>query len=93
MREHNLLSPQRGRRGHPKGEAGVKAPRSDGHRGLGRGGRWPGPVAADGPRHPGRVFQNLEAVRRAVRHLGDTYNREWRVAKNGLLSPWQDRTQ
>ncbi len=37
----------------------------------------------------GRIFQNLEEVRTAVRHFVDTYNREWRVGKNGLLSPWQ----
>jgi len=37
----------------------------------------------------GRVFQNLEEVRTAVRRFVDTYNREWLVEKNGFLSPWQ----
>jgi len=39
----------------------------------------------------GRVFQNLEEVRTAVRRLVDTYNREWLVEKNGFKSPWQAR--
>ena len=41
----------------------------------------------------GRVFQNLEEVRTAVRHFVDTYNREWLVEKNGFKSPWQARAQ
>jgi hypothetical protein len=39
------------------------------------------------------VFQNLEEVRAAVRSFVDTYNREWLVEKNGLLSPWQTKAQ
>jgi putative transposase len=39
----------------------------------------------------GRVFQNLQEVREAVRRFIDTYNREWLVEKNGFLSPWQAR--
>ena len=39
----------------------------------------------------GRVFQNLEEVRTAVRHFVDTYDREWLVEKNGFKSPWQAR--
>lgn len=39
----------------------------------------------------GRVFQNLQEVRQAVRRFIDTYNREWLVKKNGFLSPWQAR--
>ncbi|MBU4234259.1 MAG: integrase core domain-containing protein [Proteobacteria bacterium] len=41
----------------------------------------------------GRVFQNLQEVREAVRHFVDTYNREWLVEKNGFLSPWQAKAQ
>jgi putative transposase len=41
----------------------------------------------------GRVFQNLQEVREAVRGFVDTYNRQWLVEKNGFLSPWQARTQ
>ncbi len=41
----------------------------------------------------GRVFQNLQEVREAVRRFVDTYNREWLVEKNGFLSPWQTRVQ
>ena len=41
----------------------------------------------------GRVFQNLQEVREAVRHFVDTYNREWLVEKNGFKSPWQARAQ
>ena len=41
----------------------------------------------------GRVFQNLEEVRTAVRRFVDTYNREWRVEKNGFKSPWQASAQ
>lgn len=39
----------------------------------------------------GRVFQNLQEVREAVRRFIDTYNREWVVEKNAFLSPWQAR--
>jgi putative transposase len=41
----------------------------------------------------GRVFQNLQEVREAVRYFVDTYNREWLVEKNGFKSPWQARAQ
>ena len=41
----------------------------------------------------GRVFQNLEEVRTAVRRFVNTYNREWPVEKNAFLSPWQARAQ
>jgi putative transposase len=41
----------------------------------------------------GRVFQNLQEVREAVRRFVNTYNREWPVGKNGFLSPWQARAQ
>jgi putative transposase len=41
----------------------------------------------------GRVFQNLQAMRAAVRHLVDTYNREGRVENNGFKSPCQARAQ
>jgi len=41
----------------------------------------------------GRVFQNLQEVREAVRRFVDTYNREWLVEKNGFNSPWQAKTQ
>ena len=41
----------------------------------------------------GRVFQNLEEVRTAVRCFVNTYNREWLVEKNGFRSPWQARAQ
>ena len=41
----------------------------------------------------GRVFQNLEEVRTAVRRFVNTYNREWPVEKNGFLSPWQVKAQ
>jgi putative transposase len=39
----------------------------------------------------GRVFFNLREVREAVGRFIDTYNREWRVEKNGFLSPRQAR--
>jgi transposase InsO family protein len=39
----------------------------------------------------GRIFQNLQQVRDAVRRFVDTYNREWLVEKNGYQSPWQAR--
>ena|GEM_PF-1244734 len=35
----------------------------------------------------GRVFQNLQEVREAVRHFVDTCNREWLVEKNGFKAP------
>jgi putative transposase len=41
----------------------------------------------------GRVFQNLQEVRKAVRRFVDTYNREWLVEKKGFLSPRQARVQ
>jgi putative transposase len=41
----------------------------------------------------GRVFQNLEEVRTAVRRFVDTYNRAWLVEKKGFLSPWQAKAQ
>jgi putative transposase len=41
----------------------------------------------------GRIFQNLQEVRDAVRRFVDTYNREWLVEKNGYQSPWQARAQ
>jgi transposase InsO family protein len=41
----------------------------------------------------GRVFQDLQEVREAVRHFVDTYNREWLVEKNSFKSPWQARAQ
>lgn len=41
----------------------------------------------------GRIFQNLQQVRDAVRRLVDSYNREWLVEKNGYQSPWQARAE
>ncbi len=41
----------------------------------------------------GRVFQNLQEVREAVRHFVDTYNREWLMEKNSFKSPWQASAQ
>ena len=41
----------------------------------------------------GRVLQNLQEVREAVRRFVDTYNREWLVEKNCFKSPWQARAQ
>jgi transposase InsO family protein len=41
----------------------------------------------------GRVFQNLQEVRQAVRRFVGTYNCEWLVEKNGFKSPWQARHQ
>ncbi len=41
----------------------------------------------------GRIFQNLEEVRTAVRRFVDTYNRQWLVEKNGYQSLWQARAQ
>ena len=41
----------------------------------------------------GRVFQNLQEVREAVRRFVNTYNREWPLEKNGFLSPWQVKAQ
>jgi len=106
--------------GDPVCGPGAHFPGADGHGGYGGGGRRPGPVPADGSRHPvpvgsfpnqlkhwgispsfafieqpqtngvaerfirtikeqviyGRVFQNLQEVREAVRRFVDTYNRE-----------------
>ena len=39
----------------------------------------------------GRVFQNLEELREAVRRFIDIYNRDWLVEKNGFKSPWLAR--
>jgi putative transposase len=39
----------------------------------------------------GRLFQNLQEVRGAVRRFITTYNCEWLVEQNGFLSPWQAR--
>ena len=36
----------------------------------------------------GRLFQNCQEVRAAVRHFVDTYNREWLMKKNGFNSRW-----
>jgi transposase InsO family protein len=41
----------------------------------------------------GRVFQNLQEVREAVRRFVNAYNREWPVEKTGYQSPWQARAQ
>ena len=41
----------------------------------------------------GRVLQHLEEVRTTVRRFVGTDNREWRVEKNGFLSPWQAKAQ
>ncbi len=39
----------------------------------------------------GRVFRTAQEVRQAVGEFIDRYNREWRVEKNGFLSPLQMR--
>lgn len=39
----------------------------------------------------GRVFHNLDEVRRAVGKFVEDYNAEWRVEKNGFVSPKQAR--
>jgi putative transposase len=39
----------------------------------------------------GRTFQNLAELRTAVGEFIERYNREWRVEKNGFLSPCQMR--
>lgn len=39
----------------------------------------------------GRIFRNIEEVRTAVTRFIDLYNSEWRVEKNGYLSPMQAR--
>ena len=39
----------------------------------------------------GRVFRNLEEVRQAVGKFVEDYNTEWRVEKNGFVSPRQAR--
>ena len=41
----------------------------------------------------GRVFQNLEKVRAAVRRFVDTYNLKWRAEKINFKSPWQARAE
>ncbi|MBU4234208.1 MAG: hypothetical protein KKD99_06335 [Proteobacteria bacterium] len=41
----------------------------------------------------GRVLQNLQKVREAVRYFVDTYNREWLAEQNGCKSPWQARAK
>lgn len=39
----------------------------------------------------GRIFQTLEEVRQAVGEFVERYNREWRIEKNGFLSPLKMR--
>jgi len=39
----------------------------------------------------GKVFRNIEEVRRAVGEFVDLYNAEWRVEKNGFVSPRKAR--
>ena len=39
----------------------------------------------------GRVFRNIEDVRRAVGKFVEEYNAQWRVEKNGFVSPRQAR--
>ena len=39
----------------------------------------------------GRVFRNIENVRRAVGKFVEEYNAQWRVEKNGFLSLRQAR--
>jgi putative transposase len=39
----------------------------------------------------GRIFRNTEDVRRAVGKFVEDYNAQWRVEKNGFLSPRQAR--
>ena len=41
----------------------------------------------------GRVFQNLQEVREAVRGFVEPTTREWLVEKNGFKSPWQVKAQ
>jgi len=39
----------------------------------------------------GKVLRNIEEVRRAVGKFVEDYNAEWRVEKNGFVSPRQAR--
>ena len=39
----------------------------------------------------GRIFRNIEGVRQAVGKFVEDYNAQWRVEKNGFLSPRQAR--
>lgn len=39
----------------------------------------------------GRTFRNVEELRQVVGEFIVRYNREWRVEKNGFLSPWDMR--
>ena len=39
----------------------------------------------------GRIFHTIEEVRRAVGEFVEHYNEQWRVEKNGYLSPRQIR--
>jgi putative transposase len=39
----------------------------------------------------GRIFRNIDDVRRAVGKFVENYNAQWRVEKNGFLSPRQAR--
>ena len=39
----------------------------------------------------GRIFRNVEEVRQAVGAFIETYNAEWRVEKNGFVSPREAR--
>jgi transposase InsO family protein len=39
----------------------------------------------------GRVFHNLDEVRRAVGKFVEDYNAAWRVEKNGFVSPIEAR--
>jgi len=39
----------------------------------------------------GRIFRNIDDVRCAVRRFVEDYNAQWRVEKNGFLSPRQAR--
>ena len=39
----------------------------------------------------GRIFRNVEEVRQAVGAFVETYNAEWRVEKNGFVSPREAR--
>jgi len=41
----------------------------------------------------GRIFQNLEELRQAVAAFMARYNQQWRVEKNGFLTPHEMRTQ
>jgi transposase InsO family protein len=39
----------------------------------------------------GRIFRNVEEVRQAVAEFVELYNAEWRVEKNGFVSPGEAR--